>query len=225
MDMIIVKHMKKRGYHGMESQQASLKKKEGHKREYIRLSQLGEGAEIVPGNGKVDIIRPDEKTESVKGGGRTQWALYSEERINESKLSDEGKDAFSNWINFLPKNKEEYLKTPKHFSQNTNVVDLYNVFKDNPMELIKYFCGYDVIDYYVLMDKRDNTQMVINKNEFFDKIENSIKRVYTTPGGKLSIAGGNKDVLLFELELRKGKNSHRGVLFVSTLKQIIDLFK
>ena len=218
--MIIVKHMKKRGYHGMESQQASLKKKEGHKREYIRLSQLGEGAEIVPGNGKVDIIRPDEKTESVKGGGRTQWALYSEERINESKLSDEGKDAFSNWINFLPKNKEEYLKTPKHFSQNTNVVDLYNVFKDNPMELIKY-----VIDYYVLMDKRDNTQMVINKNEFFDKIENSIKRVYTTPGGKLSIAGGNKDVLLFELELRKGKNSHRGVLFVSTLKQIIDLFK
>ena len=75
------------------------------------------------------------------------------------------------------------------------------------------------------MDKRDNTQMVINKNEFFDKIENSIKRVYTTPGGKLSIAGGNKDVLLFELELRKGKNSHRGVLFVSTLKQIIDLFK
>jgi len=30
---------------------------------------------------------------------------------------------------------------------------------------------------------------------------------------------------LFELELRKGKNSHRGVLFVSTLKQIIDLFK
>ena len=223
--MIIVKHMKKRGYHGMESQQASLKKKEGHKREYIRLSQLGEGAEIVPGNGKVDIIRPDEKTESVKGGGRTQWALYSEERINESKLSDEGQDAFSNWINFLPKNKEEYLKTPKHFSQNTNVVDLYNVFKDNPMELIKYFCGYDVIDYYVLMDKRDNTQMVINKNEFFDKIENSIKRVYTTPGGKLSIAGGNKDVLLFELELRKGKNSHRGVLFVSTLKQIIDLFK
>ena len=223
--MIIVKHMKKRGYHGMESQQASLKKKEGHKREYIRLSQLGEGAEIVPGNGKVDIIRPDEKTESVKGGGRTQWALYSEERINESKLSDEGKDAFSNWINFLPKNKEEYLKTPKHFSQNTNVVDLYNVFKDNPMELIKYFCGYDVIDYYVLMDKRDNTQMVINKNEFFDKIENSIKRVYTTPGGKLSIAGGNTDVLLFELELRKGKNSHRGVLFVSTLKQIIDLFK
>lgn len=223
--MINIKCMKKRGYHGMESQQASLKKKEGHKREDIRLLQLGDGARIVKGNGKVDIIRADGETESVKGGGRTQWGLYSEERINKSELSNEGKQAFSNWINFLPKNKEEYLKNPKHFSQNTNVVDLYNVFKDNPMELIKYFCGYDVIDYYVLMDKRDNTQMVINKNEFFNKIENSIKRVYTTPGGKLSIAGGDKDVLLFELELRKGKNSHRSVLFVSTLKQIIDLFK
>ena len=209
----------------MKSQQASMKKKEGHRREYIRLSQLGEGAEIVKGNGKVDIIRPDGEKESVKGGNRTQWAFYSEERINESKLSNKGKEAFSNWINFLPKNKEEYLKTPKHFSQNTNVIDLYNVFKDTPMELIKYFCGYDDIDYYVLMDKRDNTQMVINKAEFFDKIEKSIKRVYTTPGGKLSIAGGNKDVLLFELELRKGKNSHRGVLFVSTLKQIFYLFK
>ena len=217
--------MKKPGYHGMESQQASMKKKEGHRREYIRLSQLGEGAEIVKGNGKVDIIRPDGEKESVKGGNRTQWALYSEERINESKLSNKGKETFSNWINFLPKNKEEYLKNPKHFSQNTNVIDLYNEFKDTPMELIKYFCGYDDIDYYVLMDKRDNTQMVLNKNEFFDKIEKSIKRVYTTPGGKFSIAGGDKDVLLFELELRKGKNSHRGVLFVSTLKQIIDLFK
>jgi len=217
--------MKKPGYHGMESHQASLKKKEGHNREYIRQSQLGEGSEVIKGNSKVDVVRADGIKESVKGGSRTQWSLYSENRINESKLSNKGKEAFSNWINFLPKNKEEYLKTPKNFSQNTNVIDLYNVYKDTPMELIKYFCGYDDIDYYVLMDKRDNTQMVLNKNKFFNKIEKSIKRVYTTPGGKFSIAGGDKDVLLFELELRKGKNSHRGVLFVSTLKQIIDLFK
>jgi hypothetical protein len=212
-------------YHGMESKYASMKKKEGHNREYVRAAQLGEGAEVITGRGKIDILRPDGDRESVKGGNRTQWALYCENRIKDSKFSKKGKLAFSNWINFLPKDKKEYLKNPKLFSKNSNVIELYNEYGKKPMELIKYFCGYDDINYYVLMDNRDNTQLILTKDEFFDKIEKSIKRVYTTPGGKLSIAGGPKDILLFELELRKGKNSHRGVLFVSTLKHIIDLFK
>jgi hypothetical protein len=93
------------------------------------------------------------------------------------------------------------------------------------LKLIKYFCGYDEVDYYTLMDNRDGTQLCVAKDDFFNKIEESITRVYTTEGGKFSIAGGRKDVLLFELELRKGKNSHRSILFVSTLKQIIDIFK
>ena len=212
-------------YNGMSSNYASKKKIEGHNRENIRVAQLGEGAKIVKGNLKPDIIRLDGKTESVKGGKRTQWALYCEDRIKSSNLMQNGKVAFEKWINFLPINKFEYLENKKKYSKNPNIKDLYEIYKDKPMDLIKYFCGYDEIDYYTLMDKRDGSQLIINKQDFFNKIENSITRVYTTDGGKFSIAGGSKDVLLFELELRKGKNAHRSVLFVSTLKQIIDLFK
>jgi len=217
--------MENKGYHGMSSEMASLKKKEGHNREYVRALQLGEGANVISGNLKVDVIRPDGLSESVKGGNRTQWALYSLDRIKSSNLSYEAKDAFDKWVNFLPKNKMDYLNDTKKYSKNPNITELYKIFKDTPLELIKYFCGYDEIDYYTLMDNRDGTQLIVNKKDFFDKIEKSITRVYTTEGGKLSIAGGSKNVLLFELELRKGKNSHRGILFVSTLKQIIDIFK
>ena len=212
-------------YHGMSSEYASVKKKEGHKREHLRVAQLGEGAKVIVGNLKPDVIRPDGLMESVKGGNRTQWALYCNDRINMSSLSENGKSAFNKWINFLPKDKNEYLKNSEKYSKNPHVMELYNIYKDCPMTLIKYFCGYDEIDYYTLMDNRDGTQISIEKENFFNKIEKSITRVYTTDGGKFSIAGGPKDVLLFELELRKGKNSHRCVLFVSTLKQIIDIFK
>jgi hypothetical protein len=211
--------------HGMSSEYASEKKKQGHRREFLRVSQLGEGARVIVGNLKPDVIRPDRLTESVKGGNRTQWALYCKDRINTSNLCENGKLAFNKWINFLPQDKNEYIKYREKYSKNPHIIELYNVYKDSPMTLIKYFCGYDEIDYYTLMDNRDGSQLVIEKEKFFDKIEKSITRVYTTEGGKFSIAGGPKDVLLFELELRKGKNSHRCVLFVSTLKQIIDIFK
>ena len=57
---------------------------------------------------------------------------------------------------------------------------------------------------------------------FFEKVKNSITRIYTTPGGKFVIAGGKKDIILFELELRKGTN-HKKVLFHSHLSRIIDV--
>jgi hypothetical protein len=217
--------MGKSSYHGMSSSYASEKKKEGHRREDVRKVQLGEGAIVITGNLKPDIIRPDGLLESVKGGNRTQWALYSINRIKSSNLSDQGKFAFHQWVNFLPENKNEYLKNKIKFSKNPNVKLLYQIYKDEPMTLIKYFCGYDEIDYYTLMDKRDGSQLNLEKELFFNRIESSITRTYTTEGGKFSIAGGPKDVLLFELELRKGKNSHRCILFVSTLKHIIDIFK
>ena len=68
------------------------------------------------------------------------------------------------------------------------------------------------------------SKTILDKYQINDKIEKSIKRVYTTPGGKFSIAGGDKDVLLFELELRKGTN-HKKVLFHSHLSRIIDVVK
>jgi hypothetical protein len=50
----------------MTSEEASIKKKGGHKREMVRKNQLGDNAKVIQGNGKADMLRGDGKTESVK---------------------------------------------------------------------------------------------------------------------------------------------------------------
>jgi len=58
--------MKKESYHGMTSEMASHKKIKGHAREKMRKIMLGEGAEIIEGNGKSDIKKKMEKLNRLK---------------------------------------------------------------------------------------------------------------------------------------------------------------
>jgi hypothetical protein len=71
------------------------------------------------------------------------------------------------------------------------------------LRLVDYFCGTSIVDYLVILDSRNNRWMEKEMVEFRDKIKNNIKEVYTTPGGKLVFKGGDKNTILFELELRK----------------------
>jgi len=216
----------KTSIHAMTSEQASEKKKNGHIREEIRLSQLPEGSEIITGTGKADIKRNDGKTESVKGGKKTQWALYTLDRtLTDDFFNNNEKQAFIEWVNFIPDSKEEWLKDRMFYSKNPNVSKLYDQFKDNPMRLVDYFCGTSIVDYLVILDGRNNRWMEKEMVEFRDKIKDNIKEVYTTPGGKLVFKGGDKNTILFELELRKGKNSHKRILFHSLLHRVIDSIK
>ena len=80
------------------------------------------------------------------------------------------------------------------------------------------------VDLFHLTDIRDDESYQVSANDFFESIENAITRIYTTSGGKFVIAGGIKDTILFELELRKGTN-HKKVLFHSHLSRIIDVVK
>ena len=59
----------------MTSEMASHKKIRGHAREKMRKIMLGEGAEIIEGNGKSDIKKKDGKTESVKGGKKNTMGI------------------------------------------------------------------------------------------------------------------------------------------------------
>lgn len=216
----------KKSIHGMTSEQASDKKKDGHKREVVRLKQLGEGSVIVKGTGKPDILRNDGLTESVKGGVKTQWALYSLSRIiNDTKFDESEVNALTKWVNHIPDDKKEWEKNRHLYSTNPNVKFLLDVFKDNPIKLVEYFCGVNDVDYIVILDSRDNVWKEILMTDFRDKIKSSIKDVYTTEGGKLVISGGDKNIILFELELRKGKGSHKRILFHSLLHRIIDCLK
>ena len=212
--------------HGMTSEQASNKKKDGHKREVVRLKQLGEGSVIIKGRGKPDILRNDGLTESVKGGVKTQWALYSLSRIiNDTKFDESEVNALTKWVNHIPDDKKEWEKNRHLYSINPNVEFLLEQFKDNPIKLVEYFCGVNDVDYIVILDSRDNVWREILMTDFRDKIKSSIKDVYTTEGGKLVISGGDKNIILFELELRKGKGSHKRILFHSLLHRIIDCLK
>ena len=128
-------------------------------------------------------------------------------------------------MNFIPSDKNEWVKNRTHYSVNPNAANLVEVFKNNPMKLINYFCGVDVIDYLVTLDSRTNTWEETPMNVFAKKIKSLIKNVYYTPGGKLVISGGVKNTILFELELRKGKSVHKRILFHSILHRIIDCIK
>jgi hypothetical protein len=117
-----------------------------------------------------------------------------------------------------------YLEKKETFKKNIHVLDVFNEFHDKPMELIKFFCGDNKVDYFTLIDNRDGKTYCLDAKTFFEKIDKSITKVYTTDGGKFVISGGKKNIILFELEMRKGTN-HKKILFHSHLSRIIDVVK
>ena len=215
--------MTRKSKHGMTSEQASERNLAGKKRENQRAQQLN-GSRVVKGRKKPDIERKDGKTESVKGGKKTQWALYCLSTIQSSVFSETQKNVILKYMNFLPDDINFFEGNRHLFKNNPYVKDLFQEFETQPMNLVRYFCGYGQVDFFTLIDNRDGQTYCVNSDTFFDKLEKSIKRVYTTKGGKLVIAGGEKNTILFELELRKGSN-HKRILFHSLLSRIIDVVK
>lgn len=215
--------METKSKHGMTSKQASERNLAGKKREKERKNQLP-GSEVVTGRKKTDLKRIDGKTESIKGGTKTQWGLYSLRTIANCALNEKQKLVLLEYMNFLPDDKNEYLENREKYKNNPHAYQVLQEFSVAPIDLIKYFCGYGEIDYFTLIDKRDNMTYCIDSHDFFNKIEQSITNVYITDGGKLVIAGGEKRTILFELEMRKGSN-HKKILFHSILSRIIDVVK
>jgi hypothetical protein len=213
--------METKSKHGMTSEQASERNLAGKRRELERAKKI-EGSLVIKGRKKPDILRKDGKTESVKGGTKTQWALYGLNTILSSNFNNTEKKHFSDYINFLPDDINSFQENRDLYKKNPFVKELYDDFKGKPIELIKYFCGYGQVDIYTFIDERDNFTHCTNSETFFDKIEKSIKNVYTTEGGKLVISGGKKNTILFEMEIRKGSN-HKKLLFHSILSRIIDV--
>ena len=206
----------------MTSEQARQKKLMGHNNENIVADEVG--GIVLTGNKKGDIRTFEEKIISAKTGTKTQWSLYCENTMISGDWNEIQKKSLIDYINFLPDSKEDYENNRTKYKKNPYVSELYNAFKYDYMGLIKFFCGYGKVDLFHLTDIRNDESYQISSNDFFENIENAITRIYTTPGGKFVIAGGRKDTILFELELRKGTN-HKKVLFHSHLSRIIDVMK
>lgn len=208
--------------HAMTSEHAKHVKKYGHHNEHIVAEKYG--AAVIKGNGKGDIKINQSEVGSVKTGKKTQWGLYCLRTTLSWQWTTEQENSLSKYFNFLPDSKYEYFNNRDKYRNNTASIDVYNSFHNKPMDLIKFFCGYGKVDFFHLTDIRDKQEYRINSTDFFDKIEKSIKRTYITEGGKFVISGGDKDTVLFELEMRKGTN-HKKILFHSLLSRIIDVVK
>ena len=108
--------------HGMSSEQASEKKKGGHNREELRAEILGPETIILTGVTKPDLVRPDGLSESVKGGKKTQFALYTLNRIiSDNTFSKKQYEKFIDWVNFIPDNKKEWEKNRILYSIFNNI--------------------------------------------------------------------------------------------------------
>ena len=212
----------KKSKHGMTSEQARQKKLIGHNNENIVANEVG--GIVLTGNKKGDIRTFEDKIISAKTGTKTQWSLYCENTMISGDWNEIQKKSLIDYINFLPDSKEDYENNRAKYRVNPYASDLYSAFKHDYMKLIKFFCGYGKVDLFHLTDIRDDESYQVSANDFFESIENAITRLYTTSGGKFVIAGGIKDTILFELELRKGTN-HKKVLFHSHLSRIIDVVK
>lgn len=207
--------------HGMTSQEAREKKIRGHENE--NLVALLENGVVIPGQGKGDVIT-NEGILSCKQGKKTQWALYCLETMLTGPWSKEQKICISDYVNFLPDSVDEFLQNRDSYRNNPFAEILLNQFNNKVMDLIKFFCGEGKIDIFHLTDRRDGKVYKIPSKVFFKKISESIKKVYITKGGKLVISGGEKNLILFELEMRKGTN-HKKILFHSPLSRVIDIVK
>jgi hypothetical protein len=109
----------------------------------------------------------------------------------------------------IPNDKYDWEKNREKYSLNPYAAGLVEIFKDNPIKLINYFCGVNLVDYLVIEDMRDGVWRVTSMNDFSNTIKNNIKNVYNTEGGKLVISGGEKNNILFDKYImKKTKKNH-----------------
>jgi hypothetical protein len=178
--------MKKKSKHGMTTEQARRVKILGHTNENIVAEKIG--GQVLGGRVKGDVRDAKNEILSVKTGKKTQWALYCKTTMINSDWNEKQRKSIEDYIDFLPDSKWDYERDTHKYKKNPFAQNLYKVFNDDPMKLIRFFCGFGKVDAFHLTDIRDNKTYQVPSNIFFDKIEKSIQRIYVTPGGKFVIA-------------------------------------
>jgi hypothetical protein len=219
-------YMEKKSKHGMTSEQATEKKKNGHYIEEVFSSKIG-GC-VVKGTGKVDVIYFDNRY-SIKRGKKVQWALLSKDSIIDKFQKNEiSTNELNDYFEFLP-NKDLYLNNRSLYKNNIKAEALSKVVSENLLKIlnivitnngeINKLCFYD--DRTQNGDLGSGNFFIFDASDALNVIVNMVKDVYFTPGGKVVIKG---DLQLFEIELRKGTN-HKKILIHSHTRRILDILK
>lgn len=215
---------KDKSIHATSSEKASRMKKDGHKRELERKEYLrsmkGILSEVIPGTGKGDLIREDNKIETIKGAKKCQWFLFGPKNLVESKV-------FS----------ESQISTFHKFGTCWNSINPYaeqmcQVIKEEPKKWVRFFIGADKVNIISIKDHRNGEWLEFDIDYFIDKLMSRVTEIYYT-GTKVVFKGGGSDVwpnnprrkngvILMELDRRSSKKLS---LFHSVLDRVIDCVK
>lgn len=216
--------MKNNSIHASSSEQASRMNRDGHKRELERKEYLrsvkGIISEVIPGNGKGDLIRDDKKIETIKGATKCQWFLFSPKNVVESKTFNDVE-----------------MTTFQKFGTCWNKINPYaeemcRVIKEDPKKWVRFFIGADKVDIISIKDHRTGEWLEFEIECFINRLMSRVTEIYYT-GTKVVFKGGGSDiwpnnpyrkngVILMELDRRSSKKLS---LFHSVLDRIIDCVK
>jgi hypothetical protein len=212
--------------HGMTSEQATDKKISGHliENEFI----FRNGGVVLKGTGKVDVTNQEDNY-SIKRGKKVQWALLSQNSVeNEFILNNIKTEEINKYFNFLP-DKIEYVQNKSKYKKNIYADDLSKVVSSNVDKILNIFITKNgQVNKLAFYDDRTELNgfgtgsfFIFDAKESIKTLSEMIKEIYFTPGGKVVIKG---DLQLFEIELRKGTN-HKKLLVHSHTRRILDILK
>jgi|694.fasta_scaffold08802_9 hypothetical protein len=204
-------------YHGMNSELASQKKREGHKRE--NDFKLKYGFEVKSGQEKADLIKDGEIYASLKGGKKIQYGMHV---LNNTP--EKIKELFSDWV-------FTYKNNLVSFNERLDIANKIIQKLQNSRELryywINWFCRkYENLPYIIIRDVKNGEMYYrISYDDLINVIVDNIN-FYTTKGTiKINTnidLGEKKRRVLFEFEIRKDK---KNLLMHGTSEVIIKIIK
>lgn len=203
--------------HGMNSELASQKKREGHKRE--NDFKLKYGFEVKSGQEKADLIKDGEIYASLKGGKKIQYGMHV---LNNTP--EKIKELFSDWV-------FTYKNNLVSFNERLDIANKIIQKLQNSRELryywINWFCRkYENLPYIIIRDVKNGEMYYrISYDDLINVIVDNIN-FYTTKGTikiNANIDLGEKERrVLFEFEIRKDK---KNLLMHGTSEVIIKIIK
>ena len=203
--------------HGMNSELASQKKREGHKRE--NDFKLNYGFEVKSGQEKADLIKDGEIYASLKGGKKIQYGMHV---LNNTP--EKIKELFSDWV-------FTYKNNLVSFNERLDIANKIIQKLQNSRELryywINWFCRkYENLPYIIIRDVKNGEMYYrISYDDLINVIVDNIN-FYTTKGTikiNANIDLGEKERrVLFEFEIRKDK---KNLLMHGTSEVIIKIIK
>lgn len=194
----------------MTSEDASRKKRGGHKDEEVFASLIG--GRVEPGTGKRDVIAEDGPIYSVKGGEKKwQIFLYGKSRF-ESDVDIPGREIFMRCINSFPEKWEEYKRDKQRYKHALQpamreLKDFLSRSENKRMFLQKAFFN-NKVDYLAIKD--NDVFRIFDGAEVVEAIDTSTEVVNSKARTKeqtddLKVVfkvGGVKGTTIGEIELR-----------------------